>query len=94
MYNHIRVTHMLISFECEVAGCGAVISGKAGYRGHVRRNHRNIGEGEFNALLEKIKKIPVPIPELDQDKLPQNNSRLAPNHSSKRTKPIKLKTST
>lgn len=58
---------MLIKYSCEVAGCSSVINGKQGYRKHVIRSHKNI---DVPDLLDKIKKIHVPEPELDKSKLP------------------------
>lgn len=69
--NHVRVAHMKIKYACLVDGCSILLSGKAGVRRHILRNHKDIGREMMDQLMKEIRDIPNPVPIMDVTKLPQ-----------------------
>ncbi len=85
--NHIRVVHMSVKYCCLVDSCSATLSGKAGLRRHIQRNHKDVGDVELQRLMQEIRNIPNPAPILDSNELPvidENSKKL--NKNSKRNK--------
>jgi KRAB domain-containing zinc finger protein len=62
---HLRDVHLAWKVSCEI--CEFSTGRKETLRKHVMSNHRDIGETQYNELLKRIREIPLPKTELDEN---------------------------
>lgn len=57
---------MKVKIACELAGCKSQFARKETYRNHVLSHHKDIGEENIKIVLEGIRNMQLPHPELIQ----------------------------
>lgn len=58
--NHIRSYHLRFKLKCDFPECTAAYARKKNLNNHVLKKHKNVGEEQIQAALERIKRMPLP----------------------------------